>query len=121
MFDDRGMARQRPADLEVLPVDDPLRTGNLATLHRVVDRLDSFVLRESRREEALYPVADHELVVEAHEEARFARITLSSRAAAKLKIHATAAAKSNSRGGGAGCGARDRASRGPASDEGTAA
>ena len=90
LLDDGGVARQRPANLEVLPFDDPLRAGNLASDDRTVDRLVGLPGKEPRRNQAVDAVAHEQVVLEAHEEARLARIALAPGSPAELQVHARA-------------------------------
>ena len=58
--------------------------------HGMVDRLVALAGHDAAGDERLDAVAHQQIVLEAHEEARLARIALPSGAAAELKIHAAA-------------------------------
>ena len=89
-FDARPRSAKRLPDLEVLPFDDALRAGDLGAQHGMVDRLVAFAGHDATRDERVDAVAHQQIVFEAHEEARLARIALPSGAAPELKIDAAA-------------------------------
>ena len=89
-FDGRRVAPQRPPDLEVLAFDDALRAGDLAAQHGMVERLVASAGHDAAGDQRLDAVAHQQVVFEADEEARLARIALPSGTAAELKIHAAA-------------------------------
>ena len=55
LLDDGGIARQRLSNLEVLPFDDALRTGDLAKDDGVLDRLVATFRREAAGMSASMP------------------------------------------------------------------
>src|SRR5688572_10092743 len=88
-FEDLRVPPQRAPDLEVLPVDDPLYAGDLRAHDRVLD--GTWPRGASAPgEQIAEPVAHHQVVVEADEEARLAGITLPAGAAAQLQVDAAA-------------------------------
>ena len=90
LLDDGGVARERPADLEVLPFDDALRPRDLAADDRVLDRRVGRGGTQAGRNQAVDPVAHQQIVLEADEEPRLAGIALAPRAAAQLQVDAPA-------------------------------
>ena len=89
-LDDRGVARQRPANLEVLTFDDALRARDFAPDHGVSIGASDCSRKEPRRNQAVDAVADQEVILEAHEEARLARIALPAGASPQLQVHTPA-------------------------------
>ena len=89
-FDGRRVAPERLPNLEVLPFDDALRAGDLAAQHGMVERFVALAGHDATRDERLDAVPHQQIIFEAHEETRLARIALPSGAAPELKIHTTA-------------------------------
>ena len=85
-----GVARQRAADLQVLPLDDPLRARHFGDDDRLGDRLVVVGHHHPAGEQRLDAVLDQEVVFEADQEARLAGIALAAGAAAQLQIDAAA-------------------------------
>ncbi len=90
LLDHGGVARQRPANLEVLSVDDALRARDFSRDHAALDRRVGQRRDVSGRNQAADPVAHEQVVLEADEESRLARITLPPGAAAQLQVNALA-------------------------------
>ena len=88
LLDDGGVARERPANLEVLPLDDALRARDLAPDDRIVDRVVGLLGKEPRRNQAVDAVSHQQVVLEAHEEPRLARIALTPGPAPELQVDA---------------------------------
>ena len=90
LLDHGGVARERPADLEVLALDDALRARDLAPDDRALDGRIGLRPEEARRDQRCDAVAHEQVVLEADEESRLARIALAARPAAQLQIDAPA-------------------------------
>ena len=90
LLDDRGVPRERPANLEVLAFDDALRARDFTPHDRALDWRIRRLRKESRRNQVADPVSHQELIVEAHEEARLARIALPAGASPKLQVDSPA-------------------------------
>ena len=86
LLDLLGVAAERAPDLEALPLDDALGPRDLAPDHRVVQSGIPPRRPAPPRDQSLDPVALQQVVLEADEEARRARIALSSGPAAKLVV-----------------------------------
>ena len=82
-FDHRGVAPERPAQIPVLPLDDPLRAADLVRDEGAVDRVGRipFAWDEPAREQTPEPEAHEQVVLQADEESRLARIPLAPCAA----------------------------------------
>ena len=89
-FDGGRVAPQRLPNLDVLPFNDALRAGDLAAQHRMVQRFVSVAAHDTTRDERLNAVPHQQIIFEAHEETRLARIALPSGATPELKIHTAA-------------------------------
>jgi hypothetical protein len=66
-LDDRRVVPQRLPDLDVLALDDSLRTGHLGAQHGMIDRLVALAGRNAAGDKRLEAVAHQQVVVEANE------------------------------------------------------
>ena len=80
---DRGVAPERPPQIEVLTLDDPLSAGDLTQHDRTVNRCIPVGRCEAAGQEITQAEPDEQRVLEADEESRFARIALTSSPAAQ--------------------------------------
>ena len=78
----RGVLPEPPADVEVLPLDDPLRTVDLAAQNGAVDRLGLLLWQMSRPDQVADAEPLDERVIETDEELRRSGVPLPAGAAA---------------------------------------